>query len=100
MKTEAESEKVSAYQRSTEEGLLGRDHNKFVQIGQAVEHQWQPTPVFLPGKSHGRRSLVGHSPRGRKESDTTERLHFHFHFVQLDKTKDLFTSRLWAEART
>ena len=41
--------------------------------------KWQPTPVFLPGKSHGRRSLVGYSPRGRKESDTTERLHFHFH---------------------
>ena len=37
---------------------------------------WQPTPVFLPGESHGRRSLVGHSPRGRKESDTTEQLHF------------------------
>ena len=40
--------------------------------------QWQPTPVLLPGKSHGRRSLVGCSPWGRKESDTTERLHFHF----------------------
>ena len=40
--------------------------------------QWHPTPVLLPGKSHGRRSLVGCSPRGRKESDTTERLHFHF----------------------
>ena len=38
----------------------------------------QPTPVFLPGKSHGQRSLVGCSPWGRKESDTTERLHFHF----------------------
>ena len=37
-----------------------------------------PTPVLLPGKSHGRRSLVGCSPWGRKESDTTERLHFHF----------------------
>ena len=36
------------------------------------------TPVLLPGKSHGRRSLVGCSPRGREESDTTERLHFHF----------------------
>ena len=34
--------------------------------------QWQPTPVLLPGKSHGRRSLVGCSPWGRKESDTTE----------------------------
>ena len=36
--------------------------------------QWHPTPVLLPGKSHGRRSLVGYSPRGHKESDTTERL--------------------------
>ena len=36
------------------------------------------TPVFLPGKSHGRRSLVGYSPQGHKESVTTERLHFHF----------------------
>ena len=32
----------------------------------------QPTPVFLPGESHGQRSLLGYSPRGRKESDTTE----------------------------
>ena len=40
--------------------------------------QWHPTPVLLPGKSHGWRSLVGCSPCGREESDTTERLHFHF----------------------
>ena len=40
--------------------------------------QWQPIPVLLPRKSHGRRSLVGCSPWGHKESDTTERLHFHF----------------------
>ena len=40
--------------------------------------QWQPTPVLLPGKSHGRRSLVGCSPWGHEESDTTERLQFHF----------------------
>ena len=39
--------------------------------------QWHPTPALLPGKSHGRRSPVGCSPWGRKESDTTERLHFH-----------------------
>ena len=39
---------------------------------------WHPTPVLLPGKSHGWRSLVGCSPWGREESDTTERLHFHF----------------------
>ena len=40
--------------------------------------QWHPTPVILPGKSHGWRSLVGCSPWGHKESDTTERLCFHF----------------------
>ena len=43
--------------------------------------KWKPTPVFLPGESHGRRSLVGYSPQGRKELDTTERLHFHFQEV-------------------
>ena len=40
--------------------------------------QRHPTPVLLPGKSHGRRSLVGCSPRGHKELDTTEQLHFYF----------------------
>ena len=40
--------------------------------------QWQPNPLLLPGKSHGQRSLVGCSPWGREESDTTERLRFHF----------------------
>ena len=40
--------------------------------------QWHPTPVLLPGESHGWRGLVGCSPWGRKESDTTEQLHFHF----------------------
>ena len=40
--------------------------------------QWHPTPVLLPGKSHGWRSLVGCRPWGREESDTTERLPFHF----------------------
>ena len=40
--------------------------------------RWHPTPVLLPGESHGRRCLVGCSPWGRKESGTTERLPFHF----------------------
>ena len=40
--------------------------------------QWHPTPILLPGKSHGRRNLVGCSPWGREELDTTERLHFYF----------------------
>ena len=38
--------------------------------------KWQSTPVLLPGKSHGQRSQVGYSPWGRKESDTTEQLHY------------------------
>ena len=44
----------------------------------STRRQWHPTPVLLPGKSHGWRSLVGCSPWGHQESDTTERLHFHF----------------------
>ena len=40
--------------------------------------KWRPTPVFLPGKSHGWRSLAGCSPWGHKESDMSEWLHFHF----------------------
>ena len=40
--------------------------------------RWHPTPGFLPGKPHGWRSLEGCSPWGRKESGTTEQLHFHF----------------------
>ena len=47
------------------------------------EGKWQSTPVFLPGKFHGPRSLVGYRPWGRKEWDTTERLHFHFHYGQM-----------------
>ena len=46
--------------------------------GQHQRRQWHPTPVLLPGKSHGWRSLVGCSPWGHEESDMTERLHFHF----------------------
>ena len=45
--------------------------------------KWQPTPVSLPGESHGRRSLMGYSPLGRKESDTTKQLHFHFSLFKL-----------------
>ena len=52
--------------------LFGRD------CLQSRRRQWHSTPVLLPGKSHGWRSLVGCSPWGRWGSDTTERLHFHF----------------------
>ena len=56
--------------------------------GQSGRRQWHPTLVLLPGKSHGRRSLVGCSPWGREESDTTEQLHFHF-------SLSLFTFMHW-----
>ena len=49
-----------------------------VMLQEARQWQWHPTPVLLPGKSHGQRSLVGCSPWGREESDTTERLPFYF----------------------
>ena len=51
--------------------------SKFQGIVKDRRRQWHPTPVLLPGKSHGWRSLVGCSPWGRWGSDTTERLPFH-----------------------
>ena len=51
--------------------------------GMKWRRKWQPTPVFLPGKSHGWRTLVGYSPWGRKELDKTEQLHFHFQLYSL-----------------
>ena len=51
----------------------------FLPLSSAIwRWQWHPTPVLLPGQSHGQRSLVGCSPRGHWESDTTEWLHCHF----------------------
>ena len=43
--------------------------------GSPWRRKWQPTPVFLPGESHGQRSLVGYSPQGHKESDMTKHAH-------------------------
>ena len=51
---------------------------KAMELGLARFCEWHPTPVLLLRKSHGRRSLVGCSPWGYEESDTTEQLHFHF----------------------
>ena len=48
-----------------------------------LEKEMGPTPIFLPGKSHGLRSLVGYTPLGRKELNTTEQLQFHFHFTSM-----------------
>ena len=47
----------------------------FNTLSRLVIKKWQPTSVYLPGESHGQRSLVSYSPCGRKELDTAERLH-------------------------
>ena len=49
-----------------------RDAGSIPGLGRSLEEGMQPTPVFLPGESHGQRSLAGYSPWGCKESDTTE----------------------------
>ena len=49
-----------------------------IQFSSVWRRQWHPTPVLLPGKSHGRRSLEGCGPWGRWGSDMTEQFHFHF----------------------
>ena len=48
-----------------------------ITLSEVVQRRkWQPTPVLLPGKFHGWRNLIGYSPWGHKESDTTEQFHF------------------------
>ena len=54
-----------------------KQHHCFTLLSPA-NPEWHPTPVLLPEKPHGWRSLVGCSPWGREESDTMERLHFDF----------------------
>ena len=46
-------------------------------MGNRWSRKWQPTPVFLPGESHGQRSLADYGPWDHKELDTTERLSMH-----------------------
>ena len=58
--------------------LLESDWNSWYTLVIHQRRQWHPTPVLLPGKSHGWRSLVDCSPWGRYNSDTTEWPHFHF----------------------
>ena len=55
--------------------------------------KWQPTPVLLPGKSQGRRSLIGYSPWGCKESDATERVIIIILFNMLSRLVIAFLSR-------
>ena len=62
-------ERPQSMQRSSKFGVIQTSRRR---------RRWHPTPVLLPGKSHGQRSLVGCGPWGREESDMTERLPFHF----------------------
>ena len=62
-------------------------------LGQEDPPEKEPTPVFLPGKPNGQRSLVGYSPWGRKESDTTERLKNSKGMEKLKTEKSLLRSR-------
>ena len=64
--------------RETRVQSLGREDPGFNSCIRKISwrRKWQPTPVFLPGKSHGWRNLIVYSPWGCKELDTTERLHF------------------------
>ena len=60
----------------------------------SLEKETAPTPVFLPGKSHGQRSLIGYSPWGHKESDTTEhthKAHMHMHICKIILRHNHFT---------
>ena len=65
------------------------------------KRQWHPTPVLLPGKCHGWRSLAGYSPWGCKESDTTKQLHFLSFSYPVDKRDEQTRHRdPWCERRT
>ena len=63
--------KVSVYNEGDLSSIPGSGRSPGEGNGNPLQYYW-------PGKSHGQRSLVGYSPWGRKESDTTEQLHFHF----------------------
>ena len=66
-----------------------------------LERKWQSPPVPLPGKSHGQKTLVGYSPWGCKESDTTERLHFPYSYIKIltPKCGSIWRWGLWEVIR-
>ena len=73
-------------------------NKEIMMYGQGYIRKWQPTPVFLPEKSHGQRSLVGYNPRGHKELDPTECTHTHIrtktgtgHVSQLLRQRVIFS---------
>ena len=63
--------------------ILNIKSNNFYFLDSIAEKALAPTLVLLPGKSHGQGSLVGCSPWGQEESDTTEQLHFHFSLLRI-----------------
>ena len=63
---------IAKIMEATEVSMDGLMNQDVLYIYIYWRRQWHPTPVLLPGKSHGRRSLVGCSPWGREESDTNE----------------------------
>ena len=70
---------ASRWLRAKESTCQCRRHGFYLWVGRIPwRRKWQPPPVFLPGKSHRERSLVGCGPWGRKESDTTEHAHTSF----------------------
>ena len=74
------------------EWTLGYREGAYVKMNKAADSishdlKWQSTPVLLPGKSHGQRSLVNYSPWGHKELETTEQLtisHFYFSVFSIE----------------
>ena len=84
---------IPAYASSSPAFLMMNSAYKLNKQGDG-RRQRQPTPVLLPGKSHGQRSLVGCNPWGHKESDTTEWLHFHFSLSCIEKEMATYSSVL------
>ena len=61
---------------SGKESACSAEDKRVPSLGQEIpwEKKWQPTPVFLPGESHGQRNLVGYSPWGHEDLDMTDQL--------------------------
>ena len=70
-----------------------------VYLEEPQRRQWQPIPVLLPGKSHGWRSLVGWSPWGCLELDTTEQFHFHFSLSYIGEGNGNPLQCSWSQGR-
>ena len=68
--------KISAYNAGDPGSIPGSGRSPGEGNGNPLQYWQTLSSIFLPGKSHGQRSLVAYSPWGRKESDMTERLHF------------------------